>query len=184
MTDLSIAPSQEDITAEAIIDPMIRSAAAAVIRSQKVSEKFIRERCMVGPGRAGELIVSLEALGVVSGADRSCKRAVLLSELPPALDPKAAKPRMKETPEDVVVRERVENAAGEELRQFIERVEHLEAEKKEIAEGIREVLSEAKGRGYSPTILRKVIARRKRSADDIAEEEVVLDTYLAALGMS
>ena len=89
-----------------------------------------------------------------------------------------------EAPEDVAVRERVENAAGEELRQFIERVEHLEAEKKEIAEGIREVLSEAKGRGYSTTILRKVIALRKRDADDIAEEEAVLDMYKAALGMS
>lgn len=183
MTDLSIAPSQEDALAAAIIDPMIRSAAAAVIRSQKVSEKFIRQQCVVGPFRAAELIASLEALGVVSGADRSRKRSVLLSELPPALDPKAAKPRMKEAPEDVAVRERVENAAGEELRQFIERVEHLEAEKKEIAEGIREVLSEAKGRGYDTKVLRRVLALRKRDADDIAEEEAVLDMYKSALGM-
>ncbi|WP_334062144.1 DUF2312 domain-containing protein [Limimaricola cinnabarinus] len=90
---------------------------------------------------------------------------------------------MKEAPEDVAVRERVENAAGEELRQFIERAEHLEAEKKDIAEQLKEVFAEAKGRGYDAKILRKVIAIRKRDADDIAEEEAVLSMYRAALGM-
>lgn len=184
MTDLSIAPSQEDITAAAIVDPMIRSAASYVIRTGKVTVKGIREACMVGPYRAGEIIASLEALGVVGQADRTEKRSVLLTELPPALDPKAAKPRMKETPEDVAVREKAENAAGEELRQFIERVEHLEAEKKEIAEQIKEVMAELKGRGYCPKIARKVIALRKRDKDDIAEEEAVFDMYKAALGMS
>ncbi|WP_432256263.1 DUF2312 domain-containing protein [Limimaricola sp. AA108-03] len=91
---------------------------------------------------------------------------------------------MKETPEDVAVRERAENAAGEEFRQFIERVEHLEAEKKELAEQIKEVMAEAKGRGYDTKVMRKVIALRKRDADDIAEEEAMFDMYKAALGMS
>ncbi|MGX9855800.1 DUF2312 domain-containing protein [Limimaricola variabilis] len=91
---------------------------------------------------------------------------------------------MKETPEDVAVRTNVEAAAAAELRQFIERVEHLEAEKKDIAEQIKEVMAEAKGRGYDTKILRKVIVLRKREPDDIAEEEAVLDMYKAALGMS
>lgn len=76
------------------------------------------------------------------------------------------------------------NSAGEELRQFIERIEHLEAEKKEIMAQIKEVYSEAKGRGYLIMAIRKIVALRKRSADDIAEEEAVLDMYKAALGMS
>ncbi|EYD71789.1 hypothetical protein Lokhon_01859 [Limimaricola hongkongensis DSM 17492] len=177
-------PSEADVIAAAVVDPMIRSAAAYVIRTGKVSVKGIREACMVGPYRAGEIIASLEALGVVGPADRTEKRLVLLDALPPALDPKAAKARMKETPEDVAVRTNAENAAGEELRQFIERVEHLEAEKKDIAEQIKEVMAEAKGRGYDTKILRKVIALRKRDADDIAEGEAVLDMYKAALGMS
>lgn len=75
------------------------------------------------------------------------------------------------------------NSAGEELRQFIERIEHLEAEKKEIMAQIKEVYSEAKGRGYLIMAIRKIVALRKRSADDIAEEEAVLDMYRAALGM-
>lgn len=73
--------------------------------------------------------------------------------------------------------------AGEGLRQFIERYERLEAEKKDITEGQKEVMAEAKGRGYDTKILRKVIALRKRDKDDIAEEEAVLEMYKAALGM-
>jgi uncharacterized protein (UPF0335 family) len=85
---------------------------------------------------------------------------------------------------DASVIETQSNAAGEELRQFIERIEHLEAEKKDIAEQIREVFAESKGRGYDNAVMRKIIARRKRDADDIAEEDAVFDMYLAALGMS
>ncbi|NDR59437.1 DUF2312 domain-containing protein [Aliiruegeria sabulilitoris] len=74
-------------------------------------------------------------------------------------------------------------AAGE-LRQFIERYERLEAEKKDIAEQQKEVMAEAKARGYDTKVLRKVIALRKREPDDIAEEEAVLEMYKEALGMS
>ena len=74
--------------------------------------------------------------------------------------------------------------AADELRQFIERYEHLEAEKKDIAEQQKEVMAEAKGRGYDTKVIRKVIALRKRDKDDIAEEEAILDMYKAALGMA
>ncbi len=73
--------------------------------------------------------------------------------------------------------------AAEELRQFIERYEHLVAEKKDIADQQKEVMAEAKGRGYDTKVMRKVIALRKRDKDDIAEEEAVLEMYKAALGM-
>ncbi len=73
--------------------------------------------------------------------------------------------------------------AGAELRQFVERYERLEAEKKDIADAQKEVMAEAKGRGYDTKVLRKVIALRKRDANDIAEEEAVLEMYKAALGM-
>ena len=69
------------------------------------------------------------------------------------------------------------------LRQFIERYERLEAEKADIADQQKEVMAEAKGRGYDTKILRKVISLRKRDADDIAEEEAVLELYKEALGM-
>ncbi len=83
------------------------------------------------------------------------------------------------TPQDVQY-----NVTAEELRQFIERYEHLEAEKKDIVEQQKEVMAEAKGRGYDTKVMRKVIALRKRDADDLAEEESLLEIYKAALGMS
>lgn len=73
--------------------------------------------------------------------------------------------------------------AGE-LRQFIERFERLDAEKKDIAEQQKEVMAEAKARGYDTKVLRTVIALRKRDADDIAEEEAVLELYKEAMGMT
>jgi uncharacterized protein (UPF0335 family) len=76
------------------------------------------------------------------------------------------------------------NVTADELRQFIERYEHLEAEKKDITEQQKEVMAEAKGRGYDTKVMRKVIAMRKRDKDDLAEEEAVLEMYKAALGMA
>jgi uncharacterized protein (UPF0335 family) len=70
-----------------------------------------------------------------------------------------------------------------ELRQFIERIERLDAEKKDLAEQQKEVLLEAKGRGYDTSVMRKIIALRKRDGDDIAEEEAVMEMYKEALGM-
>ncbi|MEL6888881.1 MAG: DUF2312 domain-containing protein [Pseudomonadota bacterium] len=73
---------------------------------------------------------------------------------------------------------------ADELRQFVERYERLEAEKKDIADQQKEVMAEAKARGYDTRVMRKVIALRKRDSDDIAEEEAVLEMYKQALGMS
>lgn len=75
------------------------------------------------------------------------------------------------------------NVTAEELRQFVERFERLEAEKQDIADQQKEVMAEAKGRGYDTRILRKIIALRKRDKDDLAEEEAILDLYKEALGM-
>lgn len=75
------------------------------------------------------------------------------------------------------------NVTAEELRQFIERYEQLEAEKKDVAEQQVELMAEAKGRGYDTKVMRKVIALRKRRPDEIAEEEAVLEMYKQALGM-
>lgn len=72
---------------------------------------------------------------------------------------------------------------ADELRQFVERYERLEAEKKDIADAQKEVMAEAKGRGYDTKVLRKVIAMRKRDRDDLSEEEAILDLYRSALGM-
>lgn len=72
---------------------------------------------------------------------------------------------------------------ADELRQFVERFERLDAEKKDLADQQKEVMAEAKGRGYDTRVLRKIVALRKRDSQDLAEEEAVLDMYKEALGM-
>ena len=76
------------------------------------------------------------------------------------------------------------NVTADELRQFVERYEQLEAEKKDVTEQQKELMAEAKGRGYDTKVMKKVIDLRKRKADDIAEEETILDLYKNALGMA
>lgn len=73
---------------------------------------------------------------------------------------------------------------ADELRQFIERFEQLEAEKKDVTEQQKELMAEAKGRGYDTKVMKIVIAQRKRKADDLAEEEAILDLYKQAMGMA
>ena len=75
------------------------------------------------------------------------------------------------------------NVAADELRQFIEQYEQMEAEKKDVTERQKEIMAEAKARGYDTKVMKKVIALRKRDRDDIAEEEAILDMYRSALGM-
>ena len=74
--------------------------------------------------------------------------------------------------------------AGEELRQFVERFERLEIEKKDISDQQKEVMAEAKSRGYDTRIMRKIVSLRKRDLEDVAEEEAILSMYKSALGMN
>jgi len=73
---------------------------------------------------------------------------------------------------------------ADELRQFIERYEKLESKKTDAAEQQKELMAEAKGRGYDTRVMRKVIAMRKRKPDELAEEEAILEMYKTALGMA
>jgi uncharacterized protein (UPF0335 family) len=77
----------------------------------------------------------------------------------------------------------VYNVTAAELLSFIERYETLAAEKQETAEQMKEVMAEAKGRGYDTKALRKLVALRKRPKDAIAEEEAILEMYKSAIGM-
>lgn len=72
---------------------------------------------------------------------------------------------------------------GDQLKSLVERIENLEEEKKTIADDIKEVYAEAKGNGYDTKVIRKIVARRKRDADEVKEEEAIFDLYLSSLGM-
>lgn len=70
----------------------------------------------------------------------------------------------------------------EKLRQIIERVERLESEKQEAAAQIKDVFAEAKSFGFDVKALRDVIKHRKQDPSQREEHELVLETYLVALG--
>lgn len=73
--------------------------------------------------------------------------------------------------------------AGDELRQFIERWEALERERKALMDDQKEVMAEAKSRGYDTAIMREIIKQRATDAEKLAEAEAVLALYKSALGM-
>ena len=72
---------------------------------------------------------------------------------------------------------------GEELRQFIERYEHLEAERKDLLDQQKEILAEARNRGYDIRVVRKLMAIRRRDPQEVSEEDAILQLYKDALGM-
>ncbi|MBB3808798.1 DUF2312 domain-containing protein [Pseudochelatococcus contaminans] len=73
--------------------------------------------------------------------------------------------------------------AADELKAFIERIERLEEEKASVSGDIKEVYAELKGRGFDGKAIRKIVQLRKKSRDERAEEEAILELYLQALGM-
>jgi len=70
-----------------------------------------------------------------------------------------------------------------ELTSFLERYEQLAAEKQDVADQQKELMAEAKGRGYDTKVLRKMIRDRKLQRDALAEFEAVEDLYRRAIGM-
>jgi uncharacterized protein (UPF0335 family) len=75
------------------------------------------------------------------------------------------------------------NFAKDQLKAIVERIERLEEEKKTISDDIKDVYGEAKGNGYDVKALRTIIRMRKQDANERAEQETILETYLQALGM-
>ena len=76
-----------------------------------------------------------------------------------------------------------DNVSAEQLRLLIERVERLEEEKKGISDDIKDVYGEAKAVGYDTKIMKQIVRLRKKTRDARLEEEALLETYKAALGL-
>lgn len=73
--------------------------------------------------------------------------------------------------------------ASDELRQFVERIERLEEEKKAIDDDKRDVYAEAKGRGYDTKAIKSIVRLRAKDPQQREEEEAILELYMRALGM-
>ena len=84
---------------------------------------------------------------------------------------------------DTVSTDSTYRVTADELRQFIERFERLEMERRDLLDQQKEVLAEAKSRGYDTRVIKKVMAIRRRDPQEVLEEDAVLDLYKEALGM-
>lgn len=174
---------------------LLVKAAQILIQDQKASTSYLQRSLAIGYNKAARLIGALEELGIVTASDHVGRREIVATTVPARMLKMAElyaacqkDTHMRETEADRQVREEAESSAyradAGELRQFIEQFERLDEEKKSLAEQQKEVMAEAKARGYDTKVMRKVIALRKRDKDDIAEEEAVLDMYKEALGMA
>lgn len=88
-------------------------------------------------------------------------------------------PVVEETDKD----EKNMELAADRLRSLIERIEHLEEEKKSLGSDIKDIFAEAKGAGFDTKIMREIIKLRKMNAADRDEKEFLLDTYRKALDL-
>ncbi len=74
-------------------------------------------------------------------------------------------------------------ASKAELNQYVERMERLQEEGKHLTAQKREVLAEAKGRGFDVKALRRVLAERKKDKDVREEENATFSFYADILGL-
>ena len=76
-----------------------------------------------------------------------------------------------------------DNVSAEQLRQFIERIERLEEEKRSFADDIKDVYAEAKSTGFDSKTMRKIVALRKMEKHHRDEADALMETYRKALGL-
>jgi uncharacterized protein (UPF0335 family) len=71
--------------------------------------------------------------------------------------------------------------AADHLRSLVARIERLEAEIKELNADKTEIYAEAKSTGFDKSVLKKLIAERRKPASERAEQDALLDLYREAL---
>jgi len=86
---------------------------------------------------------------------------------------------------DAAVKEETKTGgiAADRLRSLVDRIEHLEEERKNLASDIKDIYAEANSAGFDVKVLRQLIRVRKQEAKDVEEQESLLDLYRRALGM-
>ena len=76
------------------------------------------------------------------------------------------------------------NTSASQLSQYIERIERLEEEKRALMADIRDIYSEARATGFEPKIMRQIIKMRGLDKEVLAEQDILLSTYRAAVGLN
>ena len=74
--------------------------------------------------------------------------------------------------------------AADQLRLLIERIERLEEEKQGLSDDIKDVYGEAKSTGFCTKTIRQIVRLRKMEKHHRDEAQMLLETYMAALGLA
>jgi uncharacterized protein (UPF0335 family) len=80
-----------------------------------------------------------------------------------------------------MTKQNTSNSAGQ-LQSIVERIEDLEAQKKDLGEMVKDILREAKSAGFDIPALRALLKYRAEDASKREERQALLESYLAALG--
>lgn len=153
-----------------------------VLSNQKASTSWLQRQLRVGYNVAARAIERMEREQLVSKPDHVGRREVLAG-------PNAETAQRDDSAQSRADRSERQDGMGgghvaaDELRLLIERAERLEEEKGGINDDIKDVMAEAKSRGYDPKAIRKIMAIRKKKKEEYQEEEAILETYMQALGM-
>lgn len=73
--------------------------------------------------------------------------------------------------------------AKDKLRSIVERIEHLQEEKKAISDDIKDIYAEAKSNGFDTPVIRQIVKDRGKDKSELQEFEAVYQLYASALGM-
>ena len=75
------------------------------------------------------------------------------------------------------------SADGGKLASYMDRIERLEEERRELGADIREIYAEEKSIGFDTKVMRQILRLKKMTAADRAEAEFLLDSYKKMLGI-
>ncbi|MDR6851068.1 uncharacterized protein (UPF0335 family) [Sphingomonas sp. BE123] len=182
----------EAVNAEALY----QDALALVVTHQKASTSWLQRQMRLGYNSASRLIERMQSEGILSVPNHIGARSVLITDLAaasaasvraqlvaPAPTPEPSAPSPVGAQRAQSEKTMSDSISAEQLRLLIERIERLEEEKKGISEDIKDVYGEAKATGFDAKIMRTVIRLRKMEKHQLDEQDALLETYRAALGM-
>jgi uncharacterized protein (UPF0335 family) len=72
---------------------------------------------------------------------------------------------------------------SEKLESYIERLENLHAEIKDLKGDIKLILKEAKSEGLEPKALKAIVSMKKKGLETVREEMTTVEMYCSAIGI-
>lgn len=71
----------------------------------------------------------------------------------------------------------------ERLRSYIERIEHIEEERKALQNDIKEIFEEVKSANFDVKAVKTLLKIRAKDPDEQAQEDFIVQSYRKALGI-